>query len=139
MPLKCYVVWHHSKQIWCISTITLHRATALVAFSHAGVQLKASFAVSDALGTADLNDRDGPFDVVTCMFAIHYFFSSEKTAQQFLRNVSHNLLPGVTHEQTPIAADLGHAATLPANASARCAAFSKSLAGLSGTVLLAQQ
>ena len=33
----------------------------------------------------------GKFDAVTCMFAIHYFFLSEKTLNGFLNNVSSNL------------------------------------------------
>lgn len=34
------------------------------------------------------------FDVVTCMFALHYFFRSEDTAHTFLRTVARALKPG---------------------------------------------
>ena len=34
------------------------------------------------------------FDVVTCMFALHYFFESEAVAHVFLENVSRHLKPG---------------------------------------------
>lgn len=34
------------------------------------------------------------FDVVTCMFAIHYFFASERTLDTFLKNVSTHLQEG---------------------------------------------
>jgi mRNA (guanine-N7-)-methyltransferase len=33
------------------------------------------------------------YDVVTCMFAIHYFFDSEKTVDDFFKTVSHHLKP----------------------------------------------
>ncbi len=36
----------------------------------------------------------GPSDVVSCMFAIHYFFVSEAAVKQFLKNVSDNLKVG---------------------------------------------
>lgn len=39
--------------------------------------------------------RDGKlYDAVTCMFALHYFFVSEKALKQFLHNVAINLKPG---------------------------------------------
>lgn len=34
------------------------------------------------------------FDAITCMFAIHYFFESEKAIKTFLHNVSINLKEG---------------------------------------------
>jgi 2-polyprenyl-3-methyl-5-hydroxy-6-metoxy-1,4-benzoquinol methylase len=34
------------------------------------------------------------FDVITCMFAIHYFFSNEEVLNGFIRNVSNNLKKG---------------------------------------------
>jgi 2-polyprenyl-3-methyl-5-hydroxy-6-metoxy-1,4-benzoquinol methylase len=36
----------------------------------------------------------GGFDVITCMFAIHYFFSSEDVLNGFIGNVSNNLKKG---------------------------------------------
>lgn len=35
-----------------------------------------------------------PYDVVTCMFAVHYFFSSERDAHRLLSTVAHNLKLG---------------------------------------------
>ena len=37
---------------------------------------------------------DRQFDVVTCMFAIHYFFASEKSLDNLFHNVSINLKDG---------------------------------------------
>jgi mRNA (guanine-N7-)-methyltransferase len=42
---------------------------------------------------ADFIDPE-PYDVVACMFAIHYFFESEERADRFLQMVSINLKPG---------------------------------------------
>lgn len=51
------------------------------------------FADSSVLGIEEF--RDGTlYDVVTCMFALHYFFVSEKALRQFLYNVSINLKEG---------------------------------------------
>lgn len=36
----------------------------------------------------------GGFDVITCMFAIHYFFANEMTLNGFIGNVSNNLKKG---------------------------------------------
>lgn len=35
-----------------------------------------------------------PFDVVTCMFALHYFFSSKQDTHRLLSTVARNLKPG---------------------------------------------
>lgn len=35
-----------------------------------------------------------PFDAVTCMFAIHYFFAAEATLATLLRNVAGSLREG---------------------------------------------
>ena len=35
-----------------------------------------------------------PFDVVTCMFAIHYFFEKEEALATLLRNVAGSLKDG---------------------------------------------
>ena len=56
----------------------------------------AKFVCHDKLGQADFPPSTGQYDVVTCMFAIHYFFHTEATAHQFLRNVAHNLKPGMS-------------------------------------------
>lgn len=48
---------------------------------------------SDQLGVSEW--REGQhFDVVTCMFAIHYFFVSEHALDTFLHNVAINLKDG---------------------------------------------
>ena len=36
----------------------------------------------------------GGFDVVSCQFAVHYFFKSDETLSTFVTNVVHNLKPG---------------------------------------------
>lgn len=55
----------------------------------------AEFEASDVLGSQDWVDGPGEqHDVVTCMFAIHYFLVTEPAFKQFLRNVSLNLKPG---------------------------------------------
>lgn len=59
----------------------------------AAISLAADFQVNDQLGESEF-DGDGPFDVVTCMFAMHYFFDAETRLRMFLRNVSNNLNPG---------------------------------------------
>lgn len=46
---------------------------------------------------ADLREGwrgDRPYDVIACMFALHYFFGSEQDAHTLLRTVSANLRPG---------------------------------------------
>lgn len=39
-------------------------------------------------------DLGGTFDVVTCMFALHYFFESERTAHALMETVARHLKPG---------------------------------------------
>ncbi|KAL6754959.1 mRNA capping enzyme-domain-containing protein [Haematococcus lacustris] len=60
---------------------------------HKVEQLYADFQVEEHLGEAEF-DGEGPYDVVTCMFAIHYFYDMESRLRMFLRNVSQNLKPG---------------------------------------------
>jgi len=55
----------------------------------------ADFQVESNLGELPF-DGEGPYDVVTCMFALHYFFESEARLRMFLRNVSYNLAPGAS-------------------------------------------
>ncbi|KAK9822447.1 hypothetical protein WJX81_000844 [Elliptochloris bilobata] len=58
-----------------------------------GAALQAEFMASPELGlSAWLEPRE--FDAVTCMFALHYFFASERTLRTFLGNVARNLKPG---------------------------------------------
>jgi mRNA (guanine-N7-)-methyltransferase len=52
------------------------------------------FQATASLGTEDWIDEDGKYDVVTCMFAIHYFFVTEAALHQFFRNVAANLQDG---------------------------------------------
>lgn len=55
--------------------------------------MQAEFQVESNLGELPY-DGDGPYDLVTCMFALHYFFESESRLRMFLRNISNNLAPG---------------------------------------------
>lgn len=57
------------------------------------IQLTAEFAATEDLGKREVN-LGRQFDVVTCMFAIHYFFASKAAADNFFRNVSINLKQG---------------------------------------------
>ena len=47
----------------------------------------------ETLGQAEWTDGQ-QYDVVTCMFAMHYFFDSESALKHFLHNVALNLKPG---------------------------------------------
>ena len=54
---------------------------------------------ADFLATADIGDRAwrddrGPYDAVTCMFALHYFFHSEAAADAAVKMAALNLKPG---------------------------------------------
>jgi hypothetical protein len=42
----------------------------------------------------ELFEGDGPFDLVTVMFALHYFYESEMMLRMLMKNVSYNLKPG---------------------------------------------
>jgi len=47
------------------------------------------FVATDKVGKEDLGlGNEEPYDAVTCMFAIHYFFATEQTLHCFLRNAS---------------------------------------------------
>ena len=59
----------------------------------ADIQLTAEFAATEDLGKREV-DLGRQFDVVTCMFAIHYFFASKESADNFFRNVNINLKQG---------------------------------------------
>lgn len=51
------------------------------------------FEDTSKLGVEEWRD-ERQYDVITCMFALHYFFVSEAALRQFLQNVAINLLPG---------------------------------------------
>jgi hypothetical protein len=53
----------------------------------------AEFVDTDQLGQAEWREPQ-QFDAVTCMFAIHYFFVSERALDAFLHNVAINLKDG---------------------------------------------
>ena len=54
---------------------------------------RCEFLDTPKLGIEDWKE-DRQYDVVTCMFALHYFFVSEAALKQFLRNVANNLKDG---------------------------------------------
>jgi len=60
--------------------------------------ISASITACEFTDTPDLGIKEWKepreYDVVTCMFALHYFFVSESALKQFLHNVSINLRPG---------------------------------------------
>lgn len=58
-----------------------------------GLAMRCDFEQCEHLGDRDVPELE-PFDAVTCMFALHYFFSSEATLATFLRNVAGSLKPG---------------------------------------------
>ncbi|QDZ17584.1 mRNA (Guanine-N(7))-methyltransferase [Chloropicon primus] len=58
-----------------------------------GARLEAKFNHVACLGTKEL-DWGAKYDVVTCMFAIHYFFVSEEAIKTLFRNVKATLKPG---------------------------------------------
>ena len=55
--------------------------------------LEVEFDSTEELGVRELK-LDREFDVVTCMFAIHYFFASSQALDCFLHNVVINLKEG---------------------------------------------
>lgn len=57
------------------------------------VRLVAEFAVNGDLGAKEFKDTL-PYDCITSMFTLHYFFESEASLKQLLHNVSVNLKPG---------------------------------------------
>ena len=58
-----------------------------------GPFLEAEFVDSDQLGLS-LWEEPQQYDAVTCMFAIHYFFVTERALDTFLHNVAVNLKEG---------------------------------------------
>lgn len=57
-----------------------------------GAELRFTFERADLM--TPWASTTGPFDVVTCMFALHYFFESERAAQTLLKTVADNLKDG---------------------------------------------
>jgi hypothetical protein len=64
-------------------------------FCCSGPLLEAEFVDSDQLGLS-LWKEPRQYDAVTCMFAIHYFFVTERALDNFLHNVAINLKDGET-------------------------------------------
>ncbi|GIL47958.1 hypothetical protein Vafri_4684 [Volvox africanus] len=65
--------------------------------SRGAVNMSCEFETVDWLGQRIFEDEKagpGSYGVVTCMFALHYFFVSEASLQIFLHNVSANLRHG---------------------------------------------
>lgn len=56
--------------------------------------LSAVFEPTDDLGVRAWDDPDGPYDLVSCMFALHYFFGSETMCFTLLQHIARNLKPG---------------------------------------------
>lgn len=65
----------------------------------ADMLLEAEFEATEELGKSEVR-LDRQFDAVTCMFAIHYFFASEKSLDNFFHNVSLNLRDGEVLSET---------------------------------------
>lgn len=59
-----------------------------------GADIEADFEDTPLLGQQEWRES-AQYDAITCMFAIHYFFASEKAVKIFLRNVSINLKEGL--------------------------------------------
>eukprot|EP00798_Chlamydomonas_sp_ICE-L_P020941 gene20941-27790_t len=57
------------------------------------MQMVAEFEACSELGETQWNDGN-QYDVVTCMFAMHYFFEGERNLKQFLANVANSMAPG---------------------------------------------
>ena len=55
--------------------------------------MAAEFEACDELGEALWSDGN-EYNVVTCMFAMHYFFEGERKLKRFLANVAGALKPG---------------------------------------------
>ena len=59
----------------------------------ADMLLEAEFEATEELGKSEVH-LGQQFAVVTCMFAIHYFFASEDSLNIFFRNVANHLKDG---------------------------------------------
>lgn len=76
-----------------ISRLEIDEAKRRWAEHRGRTSLRIDFEVNDQLGVKE-QKFDPPFDVVTCMFAVHYFFASESSAQIFFKTVSDSLCDG---------------------------------------------
>jgi SAM-dependent methyltransferase len=56
-------------------------------------KFSADFIASADIGNIEWEDEKGPYDAVTCMFALHYFFRSEESARKALAMAARNLKP----------------------------------------------
>lgn len=52
------------------------------------------FEATERIGSRRFADPKGPFDVISCMFALQYFYKSQETLDALLENVSMNLREG---------------------------------------------
>ncbi len=59
----------------------------------AGCEMQVEFMENPSLGAYDWREPI-QYDVVACMFAIHYFFASEDIVRTLLYNVAQNLKDG---------------------------------------------
>ena len=57
-------------------------------------KLSARFLALDTLGAEVWEEEKELFDVATCMFALHYFFTDEHALEMLLHNVAINLREG---------------------------------------------
>ena len=57
------------------------------------LQLQAEFFQNDHLGD-QVQEEEQKYDVVTCMFALHYFFETKDMLSTFFQNVALNLKEG---------------------------------------------
>lgn len=62
-------------------------------YESSSVHTRCTFDVVDTFGTASY-EVGAPYNVVSCMFALHYFFETEHILEQFVRNVAANLERG---------------------------------------------
>jgi hypothetical protein len=60
----------------------------------ADLRLQAEFFQNDHLGD-QVQEENQKYDVVTCMFAIHYFFLGKEMLSTFLENVAVNVKEGM--------------------------------------------
>ena len=92
--------WHKNRvsNVVAVDLSPLAVAEANKRYTESGYQnsgLNVSFHVAD-IGSDDLSliTKDQRFPLVTCFFAIQYFFKNERMLSTFLKHVSDSLLPG---------------------------------------------
>eukprot|EP00775_Hariotina_reticulata_P012819 gene12819-12946_t len=69
------------------------RYDELVNKNRGRLALRCEFAQTDLLGLQVVKEEQ-PFDVITCMFALHYFFDKEDTCKVMLQTIAANLKTG---------------------------------------------